>query len=78
MCLGDPAVDFAEIFEYGKEFVEEVYSLYAGTKDATFLERAWQYQRWIGVNMMTDYFESQKTPFEVAKQTFDRAKAYAI
>jgi len=78
MCLGDPAVDFAELHEYGKDFVEEVYKLYTGTKDATFLDRAWQYQRWIGVDMMTDYFESQKTTFEVAKQTFDRAKQQVI
>lgn len=75
MCLGDPAMDFAELYEYGKEFVEEVYSLYTGPKDENFLKRAWVYQRWVGVYMMTDHFVYHKTTFEVARETFDRIKS---
>lgn len=32
MCLGDPAVDFAELHEYGLDFVKEVYDYYNGPK----------------------------------------------
>ncbi len=74
MCIGDPATDFAELYEYGSSFVETVYDKYAGPKDATFLERAWKYQKWTGVYMMTDHFDSHKTSFAVARDTFDRIK----
>lgn len=74
MNLGDPACDFAELFEYGDDFVHQVYSHYTGPKDEMFLERAWKYQRWVGVFMMTDHFMYHKTSFEVARETFDRVK----
>lgn len=74
MCLGDPAVDFAELHEYGVNFVKNVYEQYYGPKDDTFLERAWKYQRWAAVYMMTDHFENYKTSFEVAKQTFNNVE----
>lgn len=74
MNIGDPAFDFAELYEYGKSFVEGVYSFYTGPKDATLLERAWKYQQWVSVYMMTDYFVYHKTSFEVALETFDRIK----
>ncbi|HSX46814.1 MAG TPA: aminoglycoside phosphotransferase family protein [Patescibacteria group bacterium] len=75
MCLGDPAVDFAELHEYGFGFVQEVYEQYEGPKDPEFLNRAWLYQEWIGVYMMTDHFAYNKTSFAVARETFDRVKA---
>ena len=74
MNRGDPAFDFAELYEYGKNFVREVYSYYTGPKDGTFLDRAWTYQRWVGVFMMLDHFINHKTSFEVARETFDRVK----
>jgi aminoglycoside phosphotransferase (APT) family kinase protein len=74
MCIADPAMDFAELYEYGADFVNTVYELYAGPKDSDFLKRAWIYQQWIGVYMMTDHFVYHKTSFEVARQTFDRIK----
>jgi aminoglycoside phosphotransferase (APT) family kinase protein len=74
MARGDPAIDFAELHEYGLDFVKEVYELYKGPKDSTFLDRAWTYQKWVSLYMMTDYFESQKTSFAVARETFDRIK----
>ncbi len=74
MYIGDPAYDFAELHEYGQQFVYEVYKYYSGPKDETFLDRAWAYQRWVGVFMMTDHFVYGKTPFEEARQTFDRTK----
>ncbi len=74
MNIGDPAVDFAELYEYGKGFVEMVYEQYDGSKDDSFLARAWAYQRWVGVYMMTDYFINHKTSFAVARETFDRVR----
>lgn len=74
MCLGDPAVDFAELYEYGLDFVEEVYARYAGPKDPRFLDRAWTYQRWIGVYMLADHFQVGKTSWAQARGTFDRVR----
>jgi aminoglycoside phosphotransferase (APT) family kinase protein len=74
MARADPAIDFAELYEYGEAFVCEVYDAYKGPKDDTFLDRAWIYQCWVGVYMLTDYFVYHKTSFEVARQTFDRIK----
>lgn len=75
MNIGDPAYDFAELYEYGQDFVKETYEFYTGPKDKLFLERAWTYQRWVGVFMMTDHFVYGKTTFEESRQTFDRTKA---
>lgn len=74
MNRGDPAFDFAELYEYGKKFVNEVYDYYLGSKDATFLERAVTYQKWVGVFMMADHFAHHKTSFAEARKTFDRTK----
>ena len=76
MNIGDPAFDFAELYEYGEDFVEKVYAKYTGPKDETFLNRAKAYGRWIGVFMMIDHFIYHKTSFEIARQTFDNAKDY--
>ena len=74
MCCGDPAVDFAELHEYGADFVGAVYERYTGPKDPGFLDRAWTYQRWIGVYMLTDHFDVGKTSWETARETFDRVR----
>lgn len=78
MSIADPAIDFAELYEYGSEFVQKVYECYSGVKDSSFLDRAWTYQRWTGVYMMTDHFVYHKTTFEVARETFDRVKAIEV
>lgn len=36
MCLGDPAIDFSELHEFGSAFVNEVYKAYLGPKDESF------------------------------------------
>lgn len=74
MNRGDPAFDFAELYEYGKDFVQEIYDQYTGPKYAGFLERAWTYQRWVGVFMMVDHFLWGKTSFTEAREIFDRVK----
>lgn len=72
MMRGDPAIDFAELYEYGEAFVHAVYEHYKGQKDKMFLGRAWKYQRWVGVYMMADHFVYHKTSFGKARATFDR------
>jgi aminoglycoside 2''-phosphotransferase len=74
MAIGDPALDFAELHEYGADFVRHVYELYAGHRDDYFLTRAWTYQKWAAVYMLTDHLEHEKTSFKVARETFDRVK----
>lgn len=40
MCIGDPAMDFADLFEsYGRGFVEMVFNSYEPVRDATFWQR---------------------------------------
>ena len=74
MNRGDPAFDFAELYDYGPEFVEGLYAHYDGPKDDTFLGRAQTYQKWVGVFMMVDHFIHHKTSFEKARETFDKTK----
>lgn len=78
MNLGDPAIDFSELYEYGEEFVRDVYDSYTGLKDDTFLKRAWIYQQWVGVYMMTDHFINHKNSFTEARETFDRVKVQHV
>jgi hypothetical protein len=40
MNLSDVAFDFAELYEYGDDFVKGVYRRYSGQRDHLFLERA--------------------------------------
>jgi aminoglycoside phosphotransferase (APT) family kinase protein len=44
-ALGDPALDFRQLFDFGPATVERVYESYE-SGDATFLYRAFQYFRW--------------------------------
>lgn len=74
MSIGDPAFDFAELYEYGESFVAEVYHQYTGPKDDTMLDRARVYWVWIGLYMMIDHFLTGKISLEEARQTFDVAK----
>jgi aminoglycoside phosphotransferase (APT) family kinase protein len=78
MNIGDPASDFAELFEYGEDFVQDIYDQYSGPKDNDFLQRAWIYQRWVGVFMMVDNFISHRNSFEEARELFDRVKHHRV
>lgn len=44
-CIGDPALDFTWLLDYGSSFVKEVLGSYKGTIDRTFLQRATFYSR---------------------------------
>lgn len=74
MCLGDPAVDFAELFGYGARFVEEVLAHYVGGIDQEFLDRAWTYQRFAGLYMVVGHLYYGEETWEYARATFDRCR----
>ena len=42
-ALGDGAIDFTGLLEYGAEFTEKVFDLYCGGKDGQMLERSQLY-----------------------------------
>ncbi len=44
-CIGDPALDFTWLLDYGSSFIREVLGSYKGTIDRTFLQRATFYSR---------------------------------
>lgn len=75
MCLGDPAIDFAELYEYGPRFVEDVLARYVGPVDATFLDRAWSYQRLAGLYMLAGHLYYGEETWEYARSTFDRCRS---
>jgi len=75
MCLGDPAVDFAELYEYGPRFVEGVLARYVGRVDDTFLDRAWTYQRLAALYMIAGHLYYGVETWEYARAAFDRCRS---
>lgn len=75
MCLGDPAVDFAELYAYGAGFVDEVLARYVGHIDPGFLDRAWTYQRLAGLYMIAGHLYYGEETWENARSTFDRCRS---
>lgn len=75
MCLGDPAIDFAELFEYGPRFVDDVLARYLGPRDDGLLDRAWDHQRLVALYMLTDHIELGKQSWARARETFDRCRS---
>lgn len=75
MCLGDPAVDFAELYEYGPRFVDRVLAHYVGRIDPTFLDRAWTYQRFAGLYAITGHLYYGEETWDHARATFDRCRS---
>ncbi|WP_230931361.1 aminoglycoside phosphotransferase family protein [Dietzia aurantiaca] len=75
MCIGDPAIDFAELYEYGPRFVEDVLARYVGRIDPDFLDRAWTYQRLAGLYMLAGHMYYGEETWEYARSTFDRCRS---
>ena len=75
MCIGDPAIDFAELYEYGPRFVEDVLARYVGRVDATFLDRAWTYQRLAGLYVLSGHLYYGEETWEYARSAFDRCRS---
>jgi len=74
MTIGDPAIDFAELYEYGRGFAVDVYQKYCGIKGDDFMRRAWIYEKWVSVFLMANHFEYKKYPFEEIRKLFDTLK----
>lgn len=75
MCLGDPAVDFAELYAYGPRLIEDVLAHYVGHVDPTFLDRAWAYQRLAGLYMISGHLFYGEETWADARETFDRCRS---
>ncbi|GLB63695.1 aminoglycoside phosphotransferase [Dietzia sp. NCCP-2495] len=75
MCIGDPAIDFAELYEYGPRFVEDVLARYVGRVDAGFLDRAWTYQRLASLYVLAGHLYYGEETWEYARSAFDRCRS---
>jgi len=68
--IDDPARDFAELWDYGREFVEEVYKQYEGPKDKDFLKRSVMYYKRIPFLEMTSRFQGGRGSFKMGYKMF--------
>ncbi len=73
--LGDPAHDFARFFEYGDDFVRQIYEVYSGPKDSNLIERGMLFYKRLSVELMVDSFLTDKISFKKAKVFFDKVKS---
>ena len=73
LAVGDPAIDLAELIDYGRPFLEDVARRSGG--DAALVDRAIRYGRWLAVYLMTDHLVTGKTSFAEARIPFDRRLA---
>jgi len=62
--LGDGAIDFVGLLEYGAEFTEKVFALYSGKKDDQMLRRAQLYFKRIPLWIITDSMHGSPCTFE--------------
>ena len=70
--FGDPALDFAGLLEYGKEFTEQVLALYQGKKDKQMLHRAQLYAKRIPLFLMKDAEQGFPCAFEDGYRMFKK------
>jgi len=68
--FGDPASDFAGLWEYGKKFVNKVYELYQGKKDDTLLYRSQLYFKKIPLSTMKGALNGQPCSFKEGYKVF--------
>jgi aminoglycoside 2''-phosphotransferase len=62
--IEDPALDFCELWVYGRKFVEDVYKNYQGPKDPNFLNRTILYYKRMPIWMMLSTFEGERGNFK--------------
>lgn len=68
--IADPARDFAELWEFGDEFVKEVYQNYTGPKDKDFLHRSRLYYKRMPLYVMTSPFLGFRGSFALGHKLF--------
>jgi aminoglycoside 2''-phosphotransferase len=67
--ISDPAMDFAELYTYGDEFVQQVYELYHGPDKAShFINRAKAYIKAISIHALSNFYRSDKITHDEAMQ----------
>lgn len=69
-AIGDPALDFTELWLYGKDFIQEVYKHYTGPKDKDFLHRAKLYCKRIPLWVMASPFLGMRGKFSKGYNLF--------
>lgn len=74
--FGDPASDFAGLWEYGQKFVKRVYGLYKGKKDDQLLYRSQLYFKRIPLSEMKGAIKGYPCSFDEGHKTF--RKRYKI
>ena len=81
--LGDPAQEFAGFWDYGPQFVKNVYKNYTGAKDNEFLERSFLYYLEEGFWMLWGSLKTKNIPYKKAYEFFQHrinkySKFYAV
>lgn len=76
--VGDPALDFGELWLYGEDFVREVYQNYSGPKDSDFLYRSKLYYKCVPLNLMIMRIKEKRESFtkgyKLFKEIFTKAR----
>ena len=71
-AFGDPASDFAGLWEYGSKFVKNVYRLYQGKKDNTLLYRSQLYFKRIPLSDMKNSLQGYPREFKQGYNLFKK------
>jgi len=75
--VGDPAIDFAGLWEYGRKLTNRVYELYQGKKDDGLLHRSQLYSKRIPLYVMKGVIDGYPSTFKEGHQMFrERFKQY--
>ena len=80
MCLGDPAADFAGLYDYGPAFVGEVLAHYVGRihprpGEADLLGRAWTYRRLEALFLVAAHLRYGIQTWPQARAMFDHSRS---
>jgi aminoglycoside phosphotransferase (APT) family kinase protein len=71
ICIDDPALDFCELWIYGRKFVLDVYKYYRGPKDEKFIERSILYNKRVPLCVMNATPQTEgRTAFTKGYQIF--------
>ncbi len=68
--IDDPARDFTEFWDYGSDFINEVYKNYKGPKDKDFLNRALMYYKTIPFKEMYSRLDGGRGSFKGGYRMF--------
>ena len=70
--FGDPASDFAGLWEFGSKLIKRVYELYRGKKDDKFLYRSQLYFKRIPLFIMKGALDGYPCTFKEGRDTFKK------